>query len=87
MNVPNWLQLHSNDSNNGDQLKFGGVSAVDFDTNGNVVIFHRGDRVWDARTFNANTFTRRDLGPIQQNTVMAFHPKTGKLLYECGKGL
>lgn len=86
MKIPNWHQALNNDVNGHSQL--GGVSAVNFDGNGNVVIFHRGDRVWDYNTFNkSHFFMKQNLGPIQQNTVLAFNPITGKLVYECGKGM
>lgn len=84
--IPNWHQALSNDSNDHSQL--GGVSAVDFDNNGNVVIFHRGNHVWEYSSFNSSNFyMKQDRGPIQQNTVLAFNPITGKLVYECGKGV
>ena len=70
------------------QRKLGGVSAVSFDKAGNVVIFHRGDRVWNSGTFNKmQYFQRQSLGPIPENTVIAFHKKSGKVVYEWGKNL
>ena len=32
--------------------KFGQLSSVAFDTYGNVVVFHRGDRTWNGFTFD-----------------------------------
>lgn len=68
--------------------KLGTVSAVSFDKDGNVVVFHRVDRIWTGRTFNyANLYQEKSLGPITKNTIIAFDRKTGKVVYECGKNL
>lgn len=68
--------------------KLGSVSAVSFDSNGNVVIFHRGNHVWDALSFNlANVYVPRDNGPIADNTIIAFNRKTGKIAYEWGSNM
>ncbi|XP_004531283.1 peptidyl-alpha-hydroxyglycine alpha-amidating lyase 1 isoform X1 [Ceratitis capitata] len=72
----------------GDELKLGSVSAVSFDREGNVVIFHRVDRIWDGQTFNNNNiFQQRRKGPIRDNTVLALERKTGQVVYGWGKGL
>ncbi|XP_055379907.1 peptidyl-alpha-hydroxyglycine alpha-amidating lyase 1 [Condylostylus longicornis] len=70
------------------QKVLGSVSAVTFDKAGNVIVFHRVDRIWNEATFNmSNYFMQQSLGAISGNTVVAFHKKTGKVLYEWGKNL
>uniref|UniRef100_A0A0A1XSQ6 peptidylamidoglycolate lyase n=1 Tax=Zeugodacus cucurbitae TaxID=28588 RepID=A0A0A1XSQ6_ZEUCU len=71
-----------------DELKLGAVSAVSFDKEGNVVIFHRVDRIWDGNTFdNQNVFQHARKGPIRDNTILALERKTGHVAYGWGKGL
>ncbi|XP_050321248.1 peptidyl-alpha-hydroxyglycine alpha-amidating lyase 1 [Bactrocera neohumeralis] len=71
-----------------DELKLGAVSAVSFDKEGNVVIFHRVDRLWDGNTFNnRNVFQQRKKGPIRANTVLALERKSGHVVYGWGKDL
>ncbi|XP_064543602.1 peptidyl-alpha-hydroxyglycine alpha-amidating lyase 1 isoform X1 [Drosophila montana] len=67
-------------------VRLGAVTAVSFDKAGNVVIFHRVDRLWDQTTFNtANVYQERSRGPINENTVLGLEPDSGKVLYEWGK--
>lgn len=69
-------------------VKLGSVTAVSFDKDGNVVIFHRCDRVWEQDTFSNNhEFRKRNKGPIRDSTVLALERETGKLVYEWGKNL
>ncbi|XP_054741836.1 peptidyl-alpha-hydroxyglycine alpha-amidating lyase 1 [Anastrepha obliqua] len=69
-----------------EDLKLGSVTAVSFDKAGNVVIFHRVDRVWDENTFNdRNVFLQRKKGPIRENTVLVLERKTGHVVYGWGK--
>lgn len=68
--------------------KLGSVTAVSFDKDGNVVIFHRVDRIWNQETFDQrNVYTERSKGAIRDNTVVAFDRNTGKVVYEWGKDL
>ncbi|KAH8305175.1 hypothetical protein KR018_009143, partial [Drosophila ironensis] len=67
-------------------VKLGAVTAVSFDRAGNVVIFHRVDRVWGETTFdNSNRFTENFRGPIRENTILALEPQTGKVQYQWGR--
>lgn len=67
---------------------YGQPSGVDFDTAGNVVVFHRGDREWNYHTFDTNNnFQQRDLGPIKTDTVLIIDPASGKLLHKWGKNM
>lgn len=66
----------------------GSVSAVSFDNNDNVIVFHRGDHVWDSSTFSyKNVYLPRNKGPIQANTIIAFNRKTGDVSYEWGSNM
>lgn len=68
--------------------KLGIVSAVCFDEPDMVVVFHRADHVWLANTYDQNNVYRpRDLGPIAENTIVAFDRNTGAVAYEWGKNL
>ncbi|XP_067633004.1 peptidyl-alpha-hydroxyglycine alpha-amidating lyase 1 isoform X2 [Eurosta solidaginis] len=71
-----------------DNAKLGSVTAVCFDKAGNVVIFHRVDRLWDPLTFSLkNVFQQRKKGPIRENTVLAFDRNSGNVVYGWGKDL
>ncbi|KAK9308172.1 hypothetical protein QLX08_001670 [Tetragonisca angustula] len=64
-------------------IKFGQVSAVSIDPDGNIGVFHRGKRVWGSTTFdNKNIFDKKE-GPIQENTVILLD-KFGQKLLEWG---
>lgn len=68
--------------------KLGSVSAVSFDNEGNVVVFHRGDHVWDGSTFSQNNiYMQRSKGTIADNTIVAFNRKSGEVSYEYGSNL
>ncbi|KAG7201103.1 hypothetical protein KM043_003899 [Ampulex compressa] len=67
-------------------LEFGQISGVSIDPNGNIVIFHRGSRIWGASTFNdENRFDRRS-GPVEENTVVLLD-KSGRKIQEWGKNM
>uniref|UniRef100_A0A1I8PLY6 peptidylamidoglycolate lyase n=1 Tax=Stomoxys calcitrans TaxID=35570 RepID=A0A1I8PLY6_STOCA len=69
-------------------VELGSVTAVSFDRAGNVVLFHRCDRIWEQNTFsNDNKFYGRNKGPIRDSTVLALERETGKLVYDWGKNL
>jgi len=54
----------------------------------NVVVFHRGDRVWNAETFDAqNIFKQQNLGPIKENTIITFDRDQGNVINEWGSNL
>lgn len=64
----------------------GQVSAVAFDNDHNAVVFHRADRVWNSETFNRNNiFQETSLGPIPDNTIVAYDRNTGTVSYEFGR--
>ncbi|KDR18657.1 peptidyl-alpha-hydroxyglycine alpha-amidating lyase 1 isoform X2 [Zootermopsis nevadensis] len=65
--------------------KLGQLSAVSFDVDGNIVVFHRGDRIWDGNTFlTNNVYNQRILGPISQPTVVVFNGSSGLVVEEWG---
>nr|NP_001286259.1 Peptidyl-alpha-hydroxyglycine-alpha-amidating lyase 1, isoform C [Drosophila melanogaster]AHN56057.1 Peptidyl-alpha-hydroxyglycine-alpha-amidating lyase 1, isoform C [Drosophila melanogaster] len=67
-------------------VKLGAVTAVSFDKAGNVVIFHRVNRVWGQTTFdNRNQYQEKYRGPIRESTILALEPATGKVQYDWGK--
>lgn len=66
----------------------GVVSAVSCDNANNVLVFHRGNHVWDGSTFdNGNVYLPRDKGPIAENVIVAFDRSSGIVAYEWGKNL
>ncbi|XP_037035974.1 peptidyl-alpha-hydroxyglycine alpha-amidating lyase 1 isoform X2 [Bradysia coprophila] len=67
--------------------KLGTVSQVSFDLSGNVVVFHRGDNVWNSETFSIRNEYQGERVPIKDNTLIAFNRTTGSVVYEYGKDL
>ncbi|XP_078671776.1 peptidyl-glycine alpha-amidating monooxygenase B-like isoform X1 [Branchiostoma floridae x Branchiostoma belcheri] len=64
----------------------GQVAGVGVDSSGNVVIFHRGDHVWDAWSFDSKRqYREKDKGPISTDTVISLNPQTGKPVHQWGK--
>ncbi|XP_010008578.1 PREDICTED: peptidyl-glycine alpha-amidating monooxygenase [Nestor notabilis] len=69
-------------------LKLGQVSGLALDAENNLVIFHRGDHVWDENSFDSTfVYQQRGLGPIDQNTILVLNPNNAKLLHSLGKSL
>ncbi|XP_050842766.1 peptidyl-glycine alpha-amidating monooxygenase isoform X9 [Serinus canaria] len=69
-------------------LKLGQVSGLALDPKNNLVVFHRGDRVWDENSFDSKfIYQQRGLGPIEQNTIIVLNPSNAKLLHSTGKSL
>ncbi|XP_051499612.1 peptidyl-glycine alpha-amidating monooxygenase isoform X3 [Apus apus] len=69
-------------------LKLGQVSGLALDSENNLVIFHRGDHVWDENSFDSKfVYQQRGLGPIEQNTILVLNPSNAKLLRSVGKNL
>lgn len=68
-------------------LKFKQISAVAVDPDGNVAIFHRGERVWGTSSFDmANRYMEANLGPIVDNTIVLLD-KSGKVLLRWGSNM
>ncbi|XP_009460673.1 PREDICTED: peptidyl-glycine alpha-amidating monooxygenase isoform X3 [Nipponia nippon] len=69
-------------------LKLGQVSGLALDPENNLVIFHRGDHVWDENSFDSKfVYQQRGLGPIEQNTILVLNPSNAKLHRSMGKSL
>lgn len=67
---------------------FGQITAVDFDLNDNIVVFHRGDHVWNENTFDiSNHYRLIERGPISSATIVTIDSGTGEILDQWGNGL
>ncbi|CAM5114381.1 unnamed protein product [Eretmochelys imbricata] len=72
----------------GVNLKLGQVSGLALDPKNNLVIFHRGDHVWDGNSFDSSfVYQQRGLGPIEQNTILVIDPSNADILNSTGKNL
>ncbi|XP_007526867.1 peptidyl-glycine alpha-amidating monooxygenase isoform X2 [Erinaceus europaeus] len=66
----------------------GQVSGVALDSRNNLVIFHRGDHVWDANSFDSKfVYQQRGLGPIEEDTILVIDPNNAAVLHSSGKNL
>ncbi|XP_068033238.1 peptidyl-glycine alpha-amidating monooxygenase isoform X14 [Anomalospiza imberbis] len=69
-------------------LKLGQVSGLALDPENNLVVFHRGDHVWDENSFDSKfVYQQRGLGPIEQDTIIVLNPSNAKLLHSTGRSL
>ncbi|XP_015677179.1 peptidyl-glycine alpha-amidating monooxygenase, partial [Protobothrops mucrosquamatus] len=69
-------------------LKLGQVSGLALDPNNNLVIFHRGDHVWDANSFNSSyVYQQKGLGPIKENTILVVEASTSTILHSTGRNM
>ncbi|XP_005155561.1 peptidyl-glycine alpha-amidating monooxygenase isoform X1 [Danio rerio] len=69
-------------------LQLGQVSGLALNSNGDLVIFHRGDHIWGIDSFNMNAiYQLRDQGPIQQSTILLVDSVKGKVLKASGKNM
>ncbi|XP_036266810.1 peptidyl-glycine alpha-amidating monooxygenase isoform X7 [Pipistrellus kuhlii] len=69
-------------------LLAGQVSGVAVDPKKNLVIFHRGDHVWDGNSFDSKfVYQQRGLGPIKEDTILVIDPNTAAVLQSSGKNL
>jgi len=65
--------------------KLGQISGVAVDIYGNAIIFHRGDRTWNARTFKGdNTYGENKNIPIPQDTIMTVN-SSGHIINSWGR--
>ncbi|XP_032069288.1 peptidyl-glycine alpha-amidating monooxygenase isoform X2 [Thamnophis elegans] len=72
----------------GINLKLGQVSGLGLDSNNNLVIFHRGDHVWDANSFNSSyVYQQKGLGPIKENTILVIEASTSTILHSTGRNM
>ncbi|XP_063431872.1 peptidyl-glycine alpha-amidating monooxygenase B-like isoform X1 [Mytilus trossulus] len=67
-------------------LKLGQVAGVAVDNNGDVLVFHRGDRAWGARSFDFNnelSQVEQNKGPIRNATILRLN-KNGTVIQRLG---
>ncbi|XP_075216456.1 peptidyl-alpha-hydroxyglycine alpha-amidating lyase 2-like [Lycorma delicatula] len=68
-----------------EELKVGQVSGVAVNNVGQPVIFHRGNRLWDSKTFDdENRYLHEEDGPILGDTILILDPADGKVLRSWG---
>ncbi|XP_047273211.1 peptidyl-glycine alpha-amidating monooxygenase isoform X33 [Homo sapiens] len=66
----------------------GQVSGVALDPKNNLVIFHRGDHVWDGNSFDSKfVYQQIGLGPIEEDTILVIDPNNAAVLQSSGKNL
>ncbi|RUS81531.1 hypothetical protein EGW08_010701 [Elysia chlorotica] len=70
-----------------DHLGLGTVSAVDVDSNGDLLIFHRANRPWNyGRTFvRGNVLSQEARIPIESDTIFKVNPGDASLITSFGK--
>ncbi|XP_071996236.1 peptidyl-glycine alpha-amidating monooxygenase isoform X3 [Engystomops pustulosus] len=72
----------------GVNLNLGQVSGLALDGNNNLVIFHRGDHVWDANSFDGKyVYQQRGIGPIEESTILVVNPNSSAILHSTGRNL
>lgn len=72
----------------GNSIKMGPVTAVCMDSNDNVAVLHRDDRIWDASTFSQdNQYNHKNWGPIKVDTIFVLDRKTGRPLKRWGSNM
>ena len=67
-------------------LKYGQVVAVALDSQGDVIVFHRGERPWDGSTF-INNQLRDTKTPISQPTLIHLQKDSGHIIDKWGDNL
>lgn len=72
----------------GVNLRIGQVSGLALDPNNNLVIFHRGDHLWDENSFDRKfVYQQRGIGPIEESTILVVNPNSSAILQSTGKNL
>ncbi|XP_042311153.1 peptidyl-glycine alpha-amidating monooxygenase isoform X5 [Sceloporus undulatus] len=72
----------------GVNLKLGQVSGLALDPNSNLVVFHRGDHIWDANSFDSQyIYQQKVLGPIKESTILVLDPNNSAVLHSTGRNL
>ncbi|KAL9986947.1 hypothetical protein ACROYT_G001165 [Oculina patagonica] len=82
--VSNWPSLTEKET-----AKLGQVTGVSLDSKGQVVVFQRGSRTWDANTFDSSDVFRDadTVGTIKEHTVWIMDSVTGKVKGFWGKDM
>ncbi|KAE9551417.1 hypothetical protein FO519_005372 [Halicephalobus sp. NKZ332] len=63
----------------------GEVSGVALDKDGNLLVFHRGDRVWDKDSFTSDFILNSDFSPIKNSTIFKVDRSNGFVISEHGE--
>ncbi|XP_077203837.1 peptidyl-glycine alpha-amidating monooxygenase isoform X7 [Paroedura picta] len=72
----------------GINLKVGQVSGLALDPDSNLVVFHRGDHVWDGKSFdNRYIYQQKGRGPIEESTILVLDPSNSAVLHSTGRNL
>jgi len=71
--------------NNPGSQRLGQVTAVDTDSQGNVLIFHRASRIWQADSFDDHNIFQSQSDPIPEPTVLKLDPETGDVMDSWGE--
>ncbi|XP_078252553.1 peptidyl-glycine alpha-amidating monooxygenase B isoform X3 [Rhinoraja longicauda] len=72
----------------GGELKLGQVSGVALDSKNNLVIFHRGNHVWDENSFDRkHIYQPQGIGPIPYNTILTLDPGSAEVLNAVGANI
>ncbi|XP_051764680.1 peptidylglycine alpha-amidating monooxygenase isoform X4 [Ctenopharyngodon idella] len=70
------------------ELQLGQVSGLALNSNGDLIIFHRGDHIWGRESFNMKgIYQQKDLGPIQQPTIVVVDQVKGQVLRASGRNM
>lgn len=68
------------------EFRLGQVVAVSLDLEGNVVVFHRGSRIWTAQSFDYhNVYQRVEEGSVPEPTVVTLDAGNGHVLHSWGR--
>lgn len=67
-------------------VTLGQVSGLSFDLDGNLIVFHRASRVWDAKTFDQYNILL-DKTPINEDTILfvKFNGNQSEIVKKMGK--
>ncbi|RNA28303.1 peptidylglycine alpha-amidating monooxygenase [Brachionus plicatilis] len=66
------------------QTKIGQVGGLDTNMNGNLVVFHRGSRVWQFDSFMGNNFNKNKYKAIKENTLTLIDVKKSEEIFSWG---
>ncbi|XP_032824579.1 peptidyl-glycine alpha-amidating monooxygenase B-like isoform X1 [Petromyzon marinus] len=86
---PDDLKLEQDTQWHPEGVTLGQVTGLAVDTDDLIYVFHRADRIWDPRRSfnNRDEFLEDHLGPIAEDTILAFDPVSGHLVHSFGKGM
>lgn len=68
-------------------MPYGQVVAVALDSEGDVVVFHRGEQSWDGSSFTDGNVLRNKQNVIKRPALLHLKKDTGELLHKWGEKL